>query len=196
MPPSLQLAQHNDPPGGLLTDRPRLLTRNLMIPSFRCTAFSEAFIKFCSATTVMLIAASGASARVLLCLTHYSKKQNLPSQGSGRSHLSAGTLPWIALNNPGSSSILGRCWQRPLGFGHFRRGTNVKPEVDAWIAAQRLNRLAQAAVARAWCVFSAFSQAKHTVPEGRLDNRPALQRRLVTIPKSAPSRRAGVSRQA
>ena len=31
----------------------------------------------------------------------------------------------------------------------FRRGTNVKPEVDAWIAAQRLNRLAQAAVAEA-----------------------------------------------
>jgi hypothetical protein len=31
-----------------------------------------------------------------------------------------------------------------LVFGHFRRGTNVKPEVDAWIAAQRLNRLAQA----------------------------------------------------
>jgi len=30
-----------------------------------------------------------------------------------------------------------------LVFGHFRRGTNVKPEVDAWIAAQRLNRLAQ-----------------------------------------------------
>jgi len=23
-------------------------------------------------------------------------------------------------------------------FGHFRRGTNVKPEVEAWIAAQRL----------------------------------------------------------
>ena len=37
----------------------------------------------------------------------------------------------------------------PLVFGHFRRGTNVKPEVDAWIAAQRLNRLAQAAVAEA-----------------------------------------------
>ena len=84
----------------------------------------------------------------------------------------------------------------PLVLGHFRRGTNVKPEVDAWIAAQRLNRLAQAAVARAWCMFSAFSQAKHIVPEGRLDNRPALQRRLVTIPKSAPSRGAGVSRQA
>ena len=31
-----------------------------------------------------------------------------------------------------------------LVFGHFHRGTNVKPEVDAWIAAQRLNRLAQA----------------------------------------------------
>jgi hypothetical protein len=30
-----------------------------------------------------------------------------------------------------------------LGFGHFRGGTNVKLEVDAWIAAQRLNRLAQ-----------------------------------------------------
>ena len=30
-----------------------------------------------------------------------------------------------------------------LQFGHFRRGTNVEPEVDAWIAAQRLNRLAQ-----------------------------------------------------
>ena len=54
---------------------------------------------------------------------------------------------------------------------------------------------------RCWCVFSAFRQAKHTVPacptkpwrsrEGRLDNRPALQRRLLTIPKSAPSRRAG-----
>ena len=44
---------------------------------------------------------------------------------------------------------LGRCLQRPLEFGHFRRGTNVKPEVDAWIAAQRLNRLAQAAVAEA-----------------------------------------------
>ena len=29
-------------------------------------------------------------------------------------------------------------------FGHFRCGTNVKPEVGAWIAAQRLNRLAQA----------------------------------------------------
>ena len=26
----------------------------------------------------------------------------------------------------------------PLVFGHFRRGTSVKPEVDAWIAAQRL----------------------------------------------------------
>ena len=26
----------------------------------------------------------------------------------------------------------------PLVFGHFRRGTNVKPEVDAWIAASRL----------------------------------------------------------
>ena len=25
-----------------------------------------------------------------------------------------------------------------LEFGHFRRGTNVKPEVDAWIAASRL----------------------------------------------------------
>jgi hypothetical protein len=37
----------------------------------------------------------------------------------------------------------GRCLQRPEVFGHFRRGTNVKPEVDAWIAAQRLNRLAQ-----------------------------------------------------
>ena len=31
-----------------------------------------------------------------------------------------------------------------LVFGHFRRGTNVKPEVEASIAAQRLNRLAQA----------------------------------------------------
>jgi hypothetical protein len=31
---------------------------------------------------------------------------------------------------------------RALVFGHFRRGTNVKPEVGAWIAAQRLNRLA------------------------------------------------------
>jgi hypothetical protein len=37
----------------------------------------------------------------------------------------------------------------PLVCGHFRRGTNVKPEVDAWIAGQRLNRLAQAAVAEA-----------------------------------------------
>jgi len=57
-------------------------------------------------------------------------------------------------------------------------------------------------------VFSAFRQAKHTVPacptkpwrsrEGRLDNRPALklQRRLLTIPKSGPFRRAGVSRRA
>ena len=36
-----------------------------------------------------------------------------------------------------------------LVFGHFRCGTDVKPEVDAWIAAQRLNRLAQAAVAEA-----------------------------------------------
>ena len=39
--------------------------------------------------------------------------------------------------------------ERSLVFGHFRRGTNVKPEVNAWIAAQRLNRLAQAAVAEA-----------------------------------------------
>ena len=31
-----------------------------------------------------------------------------------------------------------------IGLGHLRRGTNAKPEVDAWIAAQRLNRLAQA----------------------------------------------------
>jgi len=31
-----------------------------------------------------------------------------------------------------------------MEFGHFRRGTNVKPKVEAWIAAQRLNRLAQA----------------------------------------------------
>src|SRR6516165_351847 len=38
---------------------------------------------------------------------------------------------------------------RALEFGHFRRGTNAKPELDAWIAAQRLNRLAQAAVAEA-----------------------------------------------
>ena len=36
-----------------------------------------------------------------------------------------------------------------IGLGHLRRGTNAKPEVDAWIAAQRLNRLAQAAVAEA-----------------------------------------------
>ena len=46
-------------------------------------------------------------------------------------------------------SLQGRCLQRPLEFGRFRRGTNVKPEVDAWIAAQRLNRLAQAAIASA-----------------------------------------------
>ena len=45
--------------------------------------------------------------------------------------------------------LTGRCKQRPQVFGHFRRGTNVKPEVEAWIAAQRLNRLAQAAVAEA-----------------------------------------------
>jgi hypothetical protein len=31
-------------------------------------------------------------------------------------------------------------------------------------------------------VLSAFRHAKHTVPEGRLDNRPAHQRRLLTIP--------------
>src|SRR5262249_13183533 len=53
------------------------------------------------------------------------------------------------------------------------------------------------------CVFSTFRQAKHAVPacptkpwrsrEGRLDNRPALQRRLLMIPKSTPSRRAGVA---
>jgi hypothetical protein len=45
-------------------------------------------------------------------------------------------------------------------------------------------------------LFSAFRHAKRTVPEGRLDNRPALQlqRRLLTISNSAPSRRAGVSR--
>jgi len=42
-----------------------------------------------------------------------------------------------------------RCLRLPLVFGRFRRGTDVKPEVDAWIAAQRLNRLAQAAVAEA-----------------------------------------------
>jgi hypothetical protein len=30
------------------------------------------------------------------------------------------------------------------GVWTFSPGTNVKPEVDAWIAAQRLNRLAQA----------------------------------------------------
>jgi len=30
-----------------------------------------------------------------------------------------------------------------LVFGRFRGGTIVKPEVDAWVAAQRLNRLAQ-----------------------------------------------------
>ena len=46
-------------------------------------------------------------------------------------------------------SLQGRCLQRPLEFGRFRRGINVKPEVDAWIAAQRLNRLAQAAIASA-----------------------------------------------
>jgi hypothetical protein len=41
-------------------------------------------------------------------------------------------------------------------------------------------------------LFRAFRHAKRTVPEGRLDNRPALQlqRRLLTISKSAPSRRA------
>jgi len=39
--------------------------------------------------------------------------------------------------------------ERSLVFGHFRHKTNVKPEVDAWIAAQRLNRLAQATVAEA-----------------------------------------------
>ena len=27
-----------------------------------------------------------------------------------------------------------------LEFGHFRGGTDVRPGVDAWIAAQRLNR--------------------------------------------------------
>jgi hypothetical protein len=43
-----------------------------------------------------------------------------------------------------------RCRQSGiLEFGHFRGGTNVKPEIDVWIAAQRLNRLARAAVADA-----------------------------------------------
>ena len=32
---------------------------------------------------------------------------------------------------------------QPLVFGHFGRRTNVEPEVETWIAAQRLNRLAQ-----------------------------------------------------
>ena len=36
--------------------------------------------------------------------------------------------------------------------------------------------------AEALYMVSAFRQPKHTVPEGRRDNRPALQRRLVTIP--------------
>ena len=40
-------------------------------------------------------------------------------------------------------------WRYALVYGNFRRGADVKPEVDAWIAAQRLNRLAQAAVAEA-----------------------------------------------
>src|SRR6516164_1611626 len=35
------------------------------------------------------------------------------------------------------------CTSPRLVFGHFRHGTSVKPEVDAWIAAERLNRLAQ-----------------------------------------------------
>jgi hypothetical protein len=32
---------------------------------------------------------------------------------------------------------------QPLVFGHFRCRINVEPEVETWIAAQRLNRLAQ-----------------------------------------------------
>ena len=51
-----------------------------MIPSFRCTAFSEAFIKFCSATTVMLIAASGASARVLVFNALFEKTKSSKSR--------------------------------------------------------------------------------------------------------------------
>ena len=38
---------------------------------------------------------------------------------------------------------------RACSLDIFRRGNYVKPEVDAWIAARRLNRLAQAAVAEA-----------------------------------------------
>ena len=42
-----------------------------------------------------------------------------------------------------SLNVATRASRPRLQFGHFRRGTNVEPEVDAWIAAQRLNRIAQ-----------------------------------------------------
>ena len=70
------------------------------------------------------------------------------------------SCPWNLANvqavfgNPTGEDACPTLWRgrpRPrLVFGHFRRGTNVKSEVDAWIAAQRLDRLAQAAVATLW----------------------------------------------
>src|SRR6516162_5374918 len=55
----------------------------------------------------------------------------------------------LKLVNP--SAREGRLRAVRLEFGHFCRGTNIKPEVGARIAAQRLNKLAQAAVATLWC---------------------------------------------
>ena len=57
-----------------------------------------------------------------------------------------------------------------IGLGHLRRGTNAKPEVDAWIAAQRLNRLAQAAIASAtaaWAILLDRSAVRGKRPNSR-----------------------------
>jgi hypothetical protein len=57
---------------------------------------------------------------------------------------------------------------KAMVFGHFHGGTDVRLGVDGWIAAQRLNRLAQAAVSDGDLGYSVRPLRGHTKMSGLL----------------------------
>src|SRR6516162_9968287 len=119
------------------------------------------------------------------------RSNHLPAQDTGRSggqklRHSGCASGWFTKRDRGSrkrdSDELGSLGAQCPGKASACRGEGTAPATSPEGGTETPAQSVRLQARLVSCPRSAFGHAKHSVPEGRLDNTPAVQRRLLTIP--------------